>query len=523
MRTLRLIFAFFVIAIVSGQSVSAAWVEGKTKHFTLYGDMSEKDMREFGQKLERFHSVMKMMTSPKAETPVTIYIVSDVSAVQDLFGKGGRGVAGFYSANSQGAFAITPASSGNGEWWQMSGEAILYHEYAHHMLLANTDQYVPGWMTEGLAELFMTAVMKSDGSVIIGTPNQTRVFAIQDMHAWNAKQMLESDTRKVTQSEIEQKYSTGWLVVHYLLFSGKRKGEFGTFVNALNNGLPTMAAAEKAFGDLNKFSSEVEAYRRKRGYNGVRLTDTELKPDLDVAVRTLRAGEAKMMPYRMQSARGVDEAQAQALVKKAAPVAAAYPNDPWVQRAFAEMQFDSKNYDGTDAAADLAIAAEPQNVMALVYKGRAQAMRALATAKPEDWVKARNWFLKANRADPTDAAPLVDFYDSFVAARQEPSKGAVAGLMSAVVLMPQDDTIRARAGIELIRSGDLKLARTILGPTAFNPHAGADNPYQKLIAMMDAGDGSEAIMEKAKELKVDRINLFDPPKADKDKDGDKGK
>src|SRR3546814_16728170 len=118
------------------------------------------------------------------------------------------------------------------------------------------------------------------------------------------------------------------------------------------------------------------------------------------------------MPYRIRSARGVDEKMAAALVADARPVAASYPNAAFVQRTMAEIEYDAKNNAEAEAAADRALALDPKLVVALLYTGRVLAPRAPASMPADDWNAWRTWLLTAHHAAPNLRMPPVPIYDS---------------------------------------------------------------------------------------------------------------
>ena len=66
----------------------------------------------------------------------------------------------------------------------MTGETVLYHEYAHHFMIASlTSRAYPRWFTEGFAEFFAGVRFKEDGTVLLGAPAQHRaaelVYALE--------------------------------------------------------------------------------------------------------------------------------------------------------------------------------------------------------------------------------------------------------------------------------------------------------------------------------------------------------
>ena len=308
---------------------------------------------------------------------------------------------------------------------------------------------------------------------------------------------------------------------HYLLISGKRPGQFFKYVELLNAGAKPLDAAQRAFGDLDKLEVELERYLRGATLPSSVISAASLKANTDVIVRRLAPAEADMMPHRLASSAGVREDIAVALAARARPVGARYPADPFVQRALAEIEFDAKNYVAAEAAADRALAVQPDNVMALIYKGRAIAMRAVASKDLNEWRAARRLFLRANQINPDYALPFVLYYDSFLAAGQPVPASAVTGLRRAVMLVPADTSVRMRASIELIRAGEIATAKMLIVPIALNPHAG-ENPYTKLVETMNGGADRDALLARITELKIGTVNEFIQPEPDKDEDGKPG-
>ncbi len=104
-----------------------------------------------------------------------------------------------------------------------------------------------------------------------------------------------------------------------------------------------------------------------------------------ISVRKLGEGEAASMPIRIRSKRGVDEKTAAEVVVEAREVAAKYPDEPAVQAALAEAEFDAGDDEAAIRAADLALAKAPDNMTALIQKGYALTRQATETKTEEAW------------------------------------------------------------------------------------------------------------------------------------------
>lgn len=497
----------------------AEWREAKTTHFHVYANIPEKSLDEYIDALERYDAALRTLVQPRETVPLTIYIVSEVGEVQRLMRS--STVAGFYRPTYTGPYFVGPENFRGGE--TMTARSIFFHEYAHHILLSNADQFYPGWANEGLAEFFMSAKLANDGSVTFGAPNSDRKYSMTGMSRWSAKDMLESDHRKLGRWEGVERYTRGWLMVHYLLLGGERDGQLTQYINRINAGEAPLKAGEAVFGDLGKLNSDLERYMRRSSIKTITLQPKDIKAETVISNRALSEGHAAIMPYRIQSASGVTEEEAKTLAQRAGPIGAQYPNDAFVQRAMTEIYYDAKDYVAAEAAADRALAVEPTNVDALVYKGRMIALKAKTSNSGADWNRARSWFLKANKAAPDNPLPFVPYYDSFVAEGKTPPEGAVNGLLRAVVLVPQDDELRIRATMAMINANDLKTARRLLAAVAFSGHRGNENPALDILEAIDRNETKDQVLKIAKDKKFNLMNEFiDPPAQDADKkDGKK--
>jgi tetratricopeptide (TPR) repeat protein len=424
-------------------------------------------------------------------------VVDDVDAVQKLYGKGERNVAGFYMGSATGSVAYTPRSSFDSGEYGMTEQVVLFHEYAHHFMLGNYGAAFPAWLIEGYAEFHSTARDERDGSVGIGIPAFHRAYGLMGGPSLSIEKLLTVSGSDLKPGEADTFYGRGWLLIHYLSFERSRGGQLDTYLKELNNGTPSLEAAKKAFGDLKKLQGDLNAYLRRPSFTYEKILPSAIKIG-PVAVRELSPGEEAVMGVRMRSKRGVDRAEATKLVPLARKAAAAYPDVAFAQVTLAEAEYDAGNYKEAEAAADRAIAADPKSVEGLIYKGRAR--MALADAEkvrdPKVWAEIRKFFRLANSIDAEDPEPLMLFYTSFLAAGMEPTKNAAAGLAYALALAPQDDSLRWMAGQQHLRDGKAPEARAALAPLAFDPHGGESAKWAgKIIAKLDSGGVEAALAE----------------------------
>lgn len=467
-----------LLLLLAPAPADAAWRRADSAHFIIYSEEKAESLREFATRLEKFDAAMRLIRG--LEDPplgpsnrLTIYAVPSLSSVQRAFGRGGSNVAGFYIPRAAGSIAVVPRRTGDGGTFDMNALTVLLHEYTHHFMMSEGSAAAyPAWYIEGLAEFSATARFEEDGSVGIGLPATHRAYGLI-LLSIPVEKLFTSEADLRSGESTEAFYSRAWLLTHYLTFEASRKGQLGAYLKALNSGKDSLTAAREVFGDLKTLNADLDKYKLRR-----RLPYLPIKPDRirigPVTVRELSPAEDALMELRIQSDRGVNPEQAKTLVAKIRKAAAPFPNDAAAQAILAEAEYDADNFAAAEAAASRAIAADPKHVDALLYKGRALAGQAVAakTTDPKVWRAIRGWFVKANGVDAEHAEPLYLYYTSFGEQGVRPPENAVAGLLKAHDLAPQDRGLRMMVAREHLAAGKSEDARFALAPIAYDPHAG---------------------------------------------------
>lgn len=485
----RRMYLTCLLYCLSMTTAHADWREASSDHFVIYADESERELRNFSEKLERYHSAMKAVFPAKEGNPspsnrVTVYIVRNEKLVRELYGdqQDAKYIQGFYIARAGGSLAIIPPidSSRSGEISE--SERILMHEYAHHFMAENAPYLVPRWFGEGFAEFFSSAKFDRDGTVGLGLPANHRAYELQMASDVSIEELLDTAAYAARKSDnYNNFYGRAWLLFHYIYMDQGRRQTMVDYLNRLNTGESELAAATAAFGDLQELDKALNRYQRQSWlpYIPVPPEVAKIGP---VNIREMGEAEAASMAVRVRSKRGVDQEQAAKVVLSAREVAEQYPNDAEVLAALAEAEYDSGRDVAAIAAADRALAINPSHINALIQKGYALARTAKESTNPVDgWALARKHFVSINKIEADHPIPLLYYYLSFAGQGAAPSENAIRGLEWALELAPYDANLRMMTAQQQMIEQRYADAIDTLGPMAHNPHLGTDNPALALL------------------------------------------
>ena len=491
-----------LVLFVPGDSL-ASWHEASSDHFVIYADESEKEVRRYSDRLERYYSAMTFvlpsrMDKPSPSNRVTIYVVRNDRIVRKLYGdNASRYLQGFYMPRAGGSLAIIPpidvASSGKAS----DSELVVMHEYAHHYMAENAAYLVPRWYSEGFAEYFATAKFESDGAVGLGLPAEHRAYELFEGREVSIERLLDSKLYAAQKSkDYDNFYGRSWLLFHYMFTDSDRRKQIVDYLNRLNRGEAELPAATAAFGDLKALDKALDGYLRQRKLQYIRVTADRLSVG-QTTVRKLDEAEAASMPIRIRSKRGVNQQTAAEVVLEAREIAGKYPDAPAVQAALAEAEFDAGDDEAAIRAADKALAVAPGNMTALIQKGYALTRMATETKSAEAWLAARKHFVSVNRIENDHPIPLIYYYLSFLEQDKEPTKAALDGLEWALELAPYDGSVRMMVAARQMHDKRFAHAIRTISPLAHNPHANADNPAMALLEKARAGLADQSKSETA--------------------------
>jgi tetratricopeptide (TPR) repeat protein len=452
------------------------YYESSSDHFVIYADQSPEEIGKYSDRLERFHNAANFklgLPLDKKVSPsnrVTVYVLRGTWEVKKLFGDSKTNVAGFYTPRAGATAAFVPKIDVAGTIPDFS-ETVLLHEYAHHLMFSASTVSYPSWYIEGFAEFFASAGFEKDGSVWLGRPANHRAAELKYAPEVPLERML--DTKLYYEKRTKDGdnfYGRSWLLFHYLTYDEKRKGQLTDYLRRLQNNEGEIASAKAAFGDLKILDKELKSYVNQGKLPANIIKGDGLAPG-PITVRKLSAGEAAIMPLKIQSRRGVDQEQAQKLLQDMRKISAKYESDPAVLAALSEAEYDAGNSAEAIAAADRALTFNPNEINAYLQKGLALIKLAAETEKPDQsWVAVRKHFVQMNKVENDHPLALINYYKSYGEQGKRPTENAITGLNWALELAPFDSSLRWMVAEQ--EMADKKYAEAVftLKPLAYAPH-----------------------------------------------------
>jgi tetratricopeptide (TPR) repeat protein len=472
---------FFAVGLLcAASSAQAQWRRFETQHFIIYSESNDKRVTELATGLESIDGLMRMATGlPMGAAPVKvrIYEMGDEGEVQTALGTDNPGVAGFYTSNALGPYAVTlrRAYAAEGDF---TPEIVLHHEYAHHFMLQYFPGTYPGWYVEGFAELIGASKTLPDGKIAYGFPAKYRgdeiAFEWVDM-----RDILLKDPEK-TPYDV---YGQGWAMTHYLTFSKDRSAQLRHYLEALNAG-KSPDEAVKAFGDLAALNREAHAYL-SAGHFNYHPVSVPIQQPVIQKVLPVDPGEAALIPetigfsdfdmksIRKPADRDREIEHRQTVLAHTRTKAAQYPNDPYALYLLAEVENANGDKQAAETAADRLLSLEPRNVGGMVIKSMLMSDKAASlsgTARAQRALEARHLAMAANQSDPDNPLTYVAFYKSYAAAGVPAPASAVDGLSAAVEKLPSNENVREMLVDELASEGKFADAEFVLSPIANDPH-----------------------------------------------------
>lgn len=395
----RLLFALALTALTP-MSALAEWRRAESEHFVVYSDGSERALRDYTAKLERFDELLTArFGGARAEARrLPVYLVADARALRVAVPGLPPGIAGYYSTSDTDVFAVL-----------VRGESddILLHEYSHHVMARSGDMRYPGWFSEGFAEFFATATVTEAGSASFGLPNPGRLQALQTERWLPMDVVLRADGSLGVGSETGRGmyYAQSWALTHWLLSDTARIRNLTAYVRAVNGGQDPVEAWQAIYAMTpDQLTAQLRAHVRSR-LSYAKLDIPPISPVITVTTLS-PAADAVILPAINARSWNPAEIDGPALLATLRTAAARFPDDPLALVALGRAEIRWGDATAAETALTHALDRQGDNVEGLILMADLTTGRgAAATDEAErtrQWDLARGFIARALEADPTD-------------------------------------------------------------------------------------------------------------------------
>jgi tetratricopeptide (TPR) repeat protein len=465
-----LLFALAFLALTPATAL-ADWRRAESQHFVVYSDGSERSLRDYTARLERFHGLLKSRFGGPEQNDtrkLPVYLVGNARALRVAQPHLPEGIDGYYVASENDIFAILIRGQ---------DDDLLLHEYTHHFMANAGQGRLPGWFSEGLAEYYATATVSAAGAATFGLPNPGRLRQLQQGRWLPMDQLLRAQGSFDIENQSARGlyYAQSWALTHWLLADPTRARALGVYLNALNAGRDPVEAWQASFGiPADALEAQLKAYLRGRLY----FSELDIPPITpEITVSTLSpAWDAVILPLINARSPRDEETDGPALLHTSRTNAARFPDDALALVALGRAERRWGDSAAAETALSRALEIEPANVEGLLLMADIVEERSdLAPDEAEiDHQRglAEALLRRALEADPKDYRIYADLARLRRGTGDYPTHDDLLIWAMAARYAPQVMSIRGDAAIAMLRAERYDEAIALLIPIVTDPHGG---------------------------------------------------
>jgi Tfp pilus assembly protein PilF len=453
------------------------WVEVRSPDFTVISNAGEKEARKIADQFEQIREVFQN-AFPKMRVdlgkPVIILAVKNEDSMKALLPafwevKGHMHPAGWYQPAEEKHFVVVRTDIEGPNPY-----AVVYHEYTHALMNINFRD-LPIWLNEGIAEFFANSTIH-DNYVEIGKIAPYHLQVLQQNKLIPIPALLQADHSSPYYNENNRAslfYAESWALVHYLQMDpeARKRNLLHDFLAAYEASGNYVDAAQKTFGDLNKFAQKMEGYSRQTSFY-IGKVKTSIHGDAkSYSSRVLpppeidsQRGELYVYTKRFNEAKSSLDAAVQA-----------DPNLPLAHEGLGMLAYYQRDLDTAETEFARAVQLNSTSFLAYFFSARAKLRE--GGMNPDNGPAVVADLEKAISLNPQFApayAALATFYSMSPETRQK----ALTEARKAIELEPGNLSYAVSYGFVLLNMGNTADAKTL----ASRIQSAARTPLDRALA-----------------------------------------
>lgn len=468
----RLALLLGALACFVAGPVRADWRKAETEHFVVYGDRSERNLRDYAIELERFDTLLRAQLAlppTGVETKLTVYLVANRRELLVVESQLPPTVGGFYRAHFRDVRAVAIPGEGDDR---------LRHEYAHHFMFRNFPGSYPAWFREGFADFFMTATADGQGSATIGKPHISRVRALNNLRWLPMERVLTPwSVADLTPEETAAAYAQSWLFTHWMMTSRERFSKLDGYLRDTAAGRTVAESLQSNF-DLtpDQLSQTLRTYLNA-GVRHAEVTVPGVTPDVAVTRLPDSADDVFLLYINLRDS--APAAEGPDLLARARELAAVRPDDALTRLTLARAEILWGDPAAGEAALAPALEASPTDIEALMLMADARITAGEKFSDPAErerlYRQARGFLQRAYDAAPNEYRVYQTIAHSRRFSSDYPTENDIELWRQAVSLAPEVASNRPVTAEALLKRGLYEEAEAIIRPIANDPH-GSEPP-----------------------------------------------
>jgi tetratricopeptide (TPR) repeat protein len=434
-RRILVLSLYFTASLASARDKTETWIQVSSPHFVVVTNSSEKQGRRVADQFKRMRSVFHA-AFPKAQidpgAPIVVLAAKDEKTFRDLepeayLAKGSLKLGGlFLRAQDKNYVLLRLDAEGEHPY------AIVYHEYTH-LLLSKSEDFMPLWMNEGLAEFYQnTEIHEKDAS--LGQPSRENILWLRQNRLLPLD-VLFSVNRTSPYYHEENKgsifYAQSWALTHYLEMTdfANKSHRMSDYLALVSQQVDPVTAGTRTFGDPKKLQQELESYiRQTSGFRYIKMETTTEVDDSAFKMQLLTGAQsdalrADFLAYNRRTA------DAEALLDH---VLQGDPNNVSAHETKGFLEFQQRHFEEAKTWYAKAVQLDLQSYLAHYYFA-AISMSHFEDASDQDQIE--NSLRQAIKLNPLFAPPF-DRLAVFLAMRHENLDEARMMGLTAISLEP---------------------------------------------------------------------------------------
>jgi Tfp pilus assembly protein PilF len=436
------------------------WVEVRSPDFTVISNAGEKEARKIADQFEQIREVFQnafQKMRVDLGKPVIIFALKNEDSMKSMLPafwevKGHMHPGGVYQPAEEKHFVVVRTDLEGPNPYE-----IVYHEYTHALMNINSRD-MPLWLNEGIAEFFGNSAIHED-YVEIGKIAPYHLQVLQQNKLIPIPTLLQADHTSPYYNENNRAsvfYAESWAIVHYLLMDpdARKRNLLHDFLAAYDAGGNLVDAAQKSFGDLNKFAQKMEGYSRQTSFY-VGKVKTSIHGDaksyssrvLPPAEVDSQKGELYVYTQRFKEAKSSLDAAVQA-----------DPNLPVAHEGLGMLAYYERDLDGAEKEFAHAVQLNSTSFLAYFFSARAKLRE--GGMNPGNGAAVVADLEKAITLNP-QFAPAYATLATFYSMSPETREKALAAGRKAIALEPGNLTYTVSYGFVLLNMGQIADAKTL--------------------------------------------------------------